>query len=81
MACKVSKSIDQLSFIVSLVGYDHGLKLEGFPAGQRVGFREIKRNKKTTETKDNGYTVPSVKPTHQELSIDQSEFVGVWVGM
>ncbi len=81
MVSTISKPIDQLAFNVSLVGYDHGLTAEDLPAGGRLGFREIKRNKKIEHLKDGEYTVPPLKPTHQELSIDQAEFVGIWVGM
>ncbi|EXJ57121.1 hypothetical protein A1O7_07465 [Cladophialophora yegresii CBS 114405] len=81
MASTISKSVDQLAFNVSLVAYDHGLTSEDFPAGGRLGFREIKRNKKIEHLKDGDYTIPPIKPTHQELSIDQAEFVGIWIGM
>ena len=82
MSSTISKSIDQLAFNVSLVAYDHGLSSKDLPAGQRLGFREIKRNKKLTDLNDDDdYTVPPVKPTPSELSIDQTEFVGIWVGM
>jgi len=83
MAATISKSIDQLTFNVFLVAYDHGLDLKHLQtaSGQRLGFRDIKRNTKLADLKDDAYTIPPLTPTHQELSIDQSANVGIWVGM
>ena len=81
MTSTKSKSIDQLAFNVSLLAYDHGLNSEDAPLPQRLGFREIKRNTKLKDLMANEYTVPSVQPTAQELSIDHTPFVGIWVGM
>ncbi|ETN36977.1 uncharacterized protein HMPREF1541_07965 [Cyphellophora europaea CBS 101466] len=79
MAASVIKSVDQYAFNVSLVAYDHGI--ENVPHSQRLGFKDIKRNTKLSTLDDSQFRVPPSEATPQELSIDQSENVGVWVGM
>lgn len=76
----VTKGADQLTFNVALVAYDPDIDIKSLPKGQRLAIRELKRNSKVSDLPKD-YVAPSIEPTEQELSIDQSECVGIWVGM